>query len=148
MPAPVPWFVRNGSALSMVLLRYGRNNRLGSPQFISLAGGPFRGVDPVRYLAKAEAVLVHFCDRPLAGKALSPDKRPIVRSWPFIRPGSKPNGLCAFRQPIGFHSIDVIDWRSHSLLLTCVESLGLSRGQNGTRERQKLVRYRASQCAG
>src|ERR1700722_5196906 len=115
---------------------------------ISLASVRFRGVDPAQYLAKAEAVLIHLINRPLARMALSSDQRPIVRGRPFVGPGSKPNGLCAFRQPIGFHLIDIVDWRAHSWLLTLVESLGLSRGQNGTRERRKLARYRASPLRG
>ena|ERR1700733_7526667 len=64
--------------------------------------------------AKAETVLIHFCDRPLARMTFSSDERPIVRSRLFVGPGSKPDGLCAFRQSIRLHPIDVINWRPHS----------------------------------
>jgi hypothetical protein len=96
---------------------------------MSLCDIPFRGIEPAGYFAKAETVLIHFCDRPFARMTLSPDKRPIVRSRPFVGPGSKSDGLCAFRQPIRRHLIDVINWRSHLLPLTFVESLKLSHGQ-------------------
>src|SRR6202161_4321026 len=107
---------------------------LGPRRSISLASAPFRGIDPARYLTKAEAVFVHLINRPLTRVALSPDQRPIVRSRPFVGPGSKPNGLCAFRQPIGFHLIDIVDWRGHSWVLALFERLWLWWGQNWARE--------------
>jgi hypothetical protein len=42
---------------------------------------------------KAEAVLIHLFNRPLARMALSPDQCPIIRSWLFIGPSLQPNGL-------------------------------------------------------
>jgi hypothetical protein len=114
---------------------------------ISLAGLPFRGIEPARYLAKAEAVLIHFCDRPFARMTFSSDQRPIVGARPFVGPGSKPDGLCAFRQLVRLHLIDVINWRSHSLLLTFVGSLKTSRGQIGSTGRQKLAHSKANKTA-